>query len=204
VLQRQRANVWVNLFLPSTLEWKEKGLRLVQATRFPEEAHTELTIEAAPAKAFAINLRIPGWTSQEARVLVNGKPLDAAPVPGSYLRIHRAWKKGDRIALQMPMHLHTEPFADNPSVQAVLYGPLVLAGQFALGTVPMPDLKPHGPDVTAAPINVPTLSVGNRPPQDWLEAHGPMTWRTKGIEQALVLKPFHQSDGRYTVYWQTV
>jgi DUF1680 family protein len=196
--------LWVNLFLPSRLDWKEKGLRLVQATRFPEEARTTLTVEAAPAKAFAINLRIPGWTSAEARVLVNGEPLDAAPVPGSYLRIRRAWKKGDKIELEMPMHLHAAPFADNPSIQAVLYGPLVLAGQFPLGSPPMPDPKQHGPDVASAPINVPSLAVGNRAPHEWLVADGPMTWRSKGIDQAVVLKPFYQSDGRYTVYWQTI
>jgi hypothetical protein len=197
------ANLWVNLFLPSRLDWKEKGLRLVQTTRFPQEAHTALTIEAAPVKAFAINLRIPGWTSAEARVLVNGKAIDAAPVPGGYLRIHRAWKKGDRIELEMPMHLHAEPFADNPSLQAVLYGPLVLAGQFPLGDVPTPDPKQHGPDVAAAPITVPSLSVGNRAPHEWLVADGLLTWRSKGLDQAVVLKPFYQSDGRYTVYWQT-
>jgi hypothetical protein len=197
-------HLWVNLFLPSQLDWKETGLRVVQTTRFPEEARTQLTIEAAPAKALAINLRIPGWTSAEARVLVNGKAIDAAPVPGSYLRIQRTWKKGDRIEFGMPMHLHAEPFADNPTVQAVLYGPLVLAGQFPLGDVPTPDPKQHGPDVAAAPISVPTLSVGNRAPHEWLIEDGAMTWRSKGLDQAVVLKPFYQSDGRYTVYWQTV
>ena len=198
------ANLWVNLFLPSRLDWKEQGVSLVQTTRFPEEPRTALTFEAAPAKAIAINLRIPGWTGDSARVLVNGKPLEAAPVPGSYLRIHRRWKKSDTIVLEMPMHLHAEPFADDPSIKAVLYGPLVLAGQFPLGTVPVPDVKPHGPDVAASPISVPVLLVGNRPPQEWLEPDGPMTWRSKTLEQAVVLKPFYKSDGRYTVYWQTV
>lgn len=197
-------NLWVNLFLPSSLDWKAKGIRLIQSTRFPEEARTHLTIEAAPAKAFAINLRIPGWTGESARVLVNGKPLDASPVPGSYLRIDRAWKKGDSIELDMPMHLHAEPFADDPNLLAVLYGPLVLAGQFPLGTVPAPDVKPHGSDVATSPITIPALAVGNRPPRDWLEASGPMTWRSKGLTQAVELKPFYKTDGRYTVYWQTV
>jgi hypothetical protein len=197
-------NLWVNLFLPSSLDWKEKGVALVQTTRFPEEARTHLSIEAAPAKAFAINLRIPGWTDESARVLVNGKPLDVSAVPGSYLRIHRVWNKGDSIALEMPMHLHVHPFADNPSLQAVLYGPLVLAGQFPLGAVPMPEAKPHGPNVAAAPINVPSLAVGSRPPHEWLVADGAMTWRTRDAGQDVVLKPFYQTDGRYTVYWQTV
>jgi DUF1680 family protein len=198
------ANLWVNLFLPSSLDWKEQGIRLMQMTRFPEETRTHLTIEAAPAKAFAINLRIPGWARDDARVLVNGKALDVSPVPGSYLRIHRAWRKGDSITLEMPMHLHAEPFADNPNIQAVMYGPLVLAGQFPLGTVPQPDVKPHGPDVAAAPITIPSLAVGTRPPQEWLESSGPMVWRSKGIAQAVTLKPFYKTDGRYTVYWQTV
>jgi DUF1680 family protein len=197
-------DLWVNLFLPSRLDWKEKGLTLAQATRFPDEARTQLTIEAAPAKAFAINLRIPGWTDAGARVLVNGKPLDVSPVPGSYLRLHRAWKKGDSIALEMPMHLYAEPFADNPELVAVLYGPLVLAGQFPLGEVPMPKDKPHGPNVEASPIAVPSLATGGRPPRQWLEQTGPMTWRTKDVGPDVVLRPFHQSDGRYTVYWQTI
>jgi len=197
------ANLWVNLFLSSSLDWKERGVRLVQTTRFPEEARTRFTFEGAPAKAFAINLRIPGWTSDGARVLVNGKALDASPVPGSYLRIHRSWRKGDSIVLEIPMHLHLEPFADNPSIQAVLYGPLVLAGQFPLGAVPAPEVKPHGPDVAASPVSIPTLAMDSRPPQEWLEPAGPMTWRTKGAGQALALKPFYKTEGRYTVYWQT-
>jgi DUF1680 family protein len=197
------SNLWVNLFLPSSLDWKEQGIRLTQTTRFPDEARTHLTIEAAPTKAFAINLRIPGWAHDDVRVLVNGKALDVSAVPGSYLRLHRVWKKGDSIALEMPMHLHAQPFADNPNITAVLYGPLVLAGQFALGDVVIHDATKHGPDVAASPITVPTLSVGTRPPQDWLEAAGPLTWRCKGIAQAVTLKPFYKTDGRYTVYWQT-
>lgn len=101
------------------------------------------------------------------------------------------------------MHLHVQPFADNPSLQAVLYGPLVLAGQFPLGDVIIHDPKQHGPDVAAAPISVPSLAVGSRPPQEWLVADGAMTWRTKDTGQAVTLKPFYQTDGRYTVYWQT-
>ena len=90
------------------------------------------------------------------------------------------------------------------TVQAVLYGPLVLAGQFPLGTVPMPDLKQHGPDVAAAPIAVPSLATADGRRSNGWKPTGQLTWRSKGIEQDVVLKPFYQSDGRYTVYWQTV
>ena len=183
---------------------KERGIALAQTTRFPREARTALVIEHAPASPFAVNLRIPSWTTPDARLLVNGKALDAAPTPGSYMRVHRVWKKGDRIELQMPMTLHVESFADNPSLQAVLYGPLVLAGQFSLGTVPTPPEKPHGPNVAQAAISVPPLAVAGKAPADWLKPQSALAWRTSGIGQDIVFKPFYQSQERYAVYWKTV
>ncbi len=201
-------DLWVNLFLDSRLAWKERGLTLAQQTRFPNEPRTRLVIEQAPAATLAISLRIPSWTTDAARVLVNGKALDAAPTPGSYFRIARKWKKGDSIVLEMPMTLRTEGFADDPSLQAVLYGPLVLAGQFPLGTLPPSTPanveKPHGPTVARAPITVPDLAIAGRKPEDWLKPDGAMTWRTTGMTQQIVFKPFWQSQERYAVYWQTV
>ena len=201
-------NVWVNLFLDSNLNWQERGLKLAQKTRFPDEPRTHITVAQAPATALAINLRIPSWTSENARVLLNGKPLDASPTPGSYLRISRKWKKGDSLVLEMPMTLRTEGFADDPAQLAVLYGPLVLAGQFPLGTLPAPinpnAEKPHGPAVARAPIAVPALAVAGKNPEDWLKPDGAMTWRTSGLAQPITFKPFHQSNERYVVYWKTV
>jgi DUF1680 family protein len=197
-------DIWVNLFIASRLDWRDRGVTLVQTTGFPEEARTRLVLERAPAGPFAINLRIPSWTTQGARLLVNGNPVDVAPTPGTYMRVHRTWKKGDRIELQMPMSLNRESFADNPSLQAVLYGPLVLAGQFPLGTVPMPADKPHGPNVAQAAIEVPSLPVAGKAPQDWLKAEAGLVWRTQGIGRDIVFKPFYQSQERYAVYWKTV
>jgi DUF1680 family protein len=197
-------DLWVNLFLNSTLDWKERGLRVSQKSRFPDEAHSVLVVDKAPVGRFAINLRIPSWTGAGARVLVNGNPLDVAPTPGNYMRIARVWKAGDHVALEMPMTLRTEGFADDPSLQAVLYGPLVLAGQFPLGSVPMPADKPYGPDVAHNAIPVPDLAVAGRSPQDWLRPDGAMRWRTTGIGQDIVFKPFHSSQERYAIYWKTV
>ncbi len=197
-------DVWVNLFLDSSLDWKERGVRLSQKTRFPQEAHTRLVIEQAPSGPFAVNLRIPSWTTADARVSVAGKALDVAPTPGSYLCIRRKWKAGDSIVLEMPMTLRTEAFADDPSLQAVLYGPLVLAGQFPLGDVPMPADKPHGPNVTQAPISVPALPVAGKEPQAWLKPEKGFAWRTDGIGHDIVFKPFYLSQERYAVYWNTV
>jgi len=196
-------DLWVNLFLDSTLDWKERGLRVTQHTRFPDEARTRLVVDKAPAGHFAINLRIPAWTNANARVLLNGEPLDIAPTPGSYMRIARVWKKGDVVALEMPMTLQTEGFADDPSLRAVLYGPLVLAGQFPLSAVPMPADKPHGPDVAHNAIGVPVLPLAGKAVETWLKRDGDMTWRTTGIGHDIVFKPFYRSQQRYVVYWQT-
>jgi len=197
-------NIWVNLFIASRLNWKERGITLVQVTLFPEQAGTGLVIEQAPATPFTINLRIPSWTSADARLRINGKLSDVAPVPGGYVGIRRTWKRGDRIDLELPMALYSEAFADNPSLQAVLYGPLVLAGQFPLGTVPMPADKPHGPNVAQAAITVPSLAVAGKEPAQWLKAEPGLVWRTSGIGQDIVFKPFYRSQERYAVYWKTV
>ena len=151
-------------------------------------------------------MRIASWTNDGARVLINGKPLDGGATPGSYLKISRKWKKGDEIVLEMPMTLHVEHFSDDPSLKAVLYGPLVLAGQFPLGNIPASPIKQHGPNLLRDPFVVPTLSIADKAPQDWLkpEAATPLAWRTTGIGQDIVLKPLNESQERYAVYWKTI
>jgi uncharacterized protein len=152
----------------------------------------------------AINLRIPSWTTVNARVLINGKSLDVGPTPGSYMRIARRWKKGDTVTLEIPMTLRTEAFADDPSLQAVLLGPLVLAGQFPLGKLPQPpEEKPHGPNVEQSPIAVPQLPVAGKQPSEWLKPEAPLVWRTSGVGQDIVLRPLYQSQQRYAIYWKT-
>jgi DUF1680 family protein len=138
-------------------------------------------------------------------VLINGKPLEAGASPGSYLKITRKWKKGDTVVLEMPMTLRTEGFADDPSLQAVLVGPIVLAGQFPLGDVPVPKNKPHGPDLKNYTFPVPELAVRGKGLSEWLKQDGDsLTYRTTGIGQDIVLKPLHESKERYAVYWKTV
>ena len=76
----------------------------------------------------AMRLRIPSWLRSGPMVKVNGKPLDATAAPGSYLTLSRTWKNGDRVEMELPMHLSVETMPDEHSTQAFLYGLLVLAG----------------------------------------------------------------------------
>src|SRR5579862_9581330 len=119
--------LYVNLFVPSELNWPEKGLRVRQETNFPEKPETALIVTADHAVEMPLRIRIPGWADAGGVVKINGKPLETFAGPGSYLTIKRTWQTGDRVELAMPMRLHIEAAPDDSRIQAVMYGPLVLA-----------------------------------------------------------------------------
>ena len=103
------------------------------------------------------------------------------------------------------MALRTESFADDRSWQAVLVGPIVLAGQFPKGDIAATPTKQHGPDLKQNPFPVPELAIRTKAPHEWLKPEAdPLTYRTVGIGQDIVLKPISQSQDRYAVYWKAV
>lgn len=123
--------VYVNLFIPSRLNWEERGLALTQTTAFPEEETTVLTVDAAPDEAMKLHLRYPYWSGKPT-VKVNGKKVAVKGKPSSYITVDRRWKAGDRVEVTYPMSLRVETTPDNPAKGAVMYGPVVLAAN--LGT----------------------------------------------------------------------
>jgi uncharacterized protein len=121
--------IFVNLYIASEVDWPEKGIRLTQQTLFPEEQGTTLTISVAKPVNVNLKLRVPYWAKTGA-VKVNGQTVPAFADPGSYLVLRGPWKNGDRIELNLPMHLHAAPMPDKESLQAVMYGPLVMTAHF--------------------------------------------------------------------------
>ena len=97
-----RTALYVNLFIPSELNWAEKGFRLRQETNFPEQPDTTLIVTADDPVEMPIRIRIPGWADAGGVVKFNGKPLDTFAGPGSYLAIKRKWRTGDRVELACP------------------------------------------------------------------------------------------------------
>ena len=120
--------IYVNLFIPSQVTWKEKGVTLLQETEFPKEETTQFTIRAEKPVRTTIYLRYPSW-SKKAEVFVNGKKVAVKQKPGSYIAITRDWKDNDHISATYPMRIELEATPDNPNKVALLYGPLVLAGE---------------------------------------------------------------------------
>ena len=207
VYWRDAQGIYVNLFIASEAKWPEKGIALTQETRFPEEESTTLTVRTHgkhPAE-FALHLRVPGW-ARAASVTVDGKPEQVAAAPGSYVTLKRAWKDGDRIQLRLPMSLRTEATPDDPTLQAVLYGPLVLAGRLGKeGLTRELTYGPLAPD-EKKPVAVPPLAVPKGMASNYVEAvpGEPLAFRTTGQPASVRLSPLYQIlDERYTVYWKT-
>lgn len=123
---REGRGVWVNLYIPSTVRWRQDGAQfaLTQRTEYPYVSHVQFEVKASKPSKFAVNLRIPAW-ALGAAVSVKGKRQAAEA--GSFVRIERKWKTGDRIELDLPMTTRLEAVdAAHADTVALLVGPLVL------------------------------------------------------------------------------
>jgi DUF1680 family protein len=121
-------NLYVNLFIPSKLNWKAQGVELIQNTDFPDDIKTELTIHSKKKSKFTLNVRCPGWiTSGSLIVHINGKKQTLKPAGNGYVAISRTWKNGDRITVELPMETRIEQLPDKSPYYSFLHGPIVLA-----------------------------------------------------------------------------
>jgi DUF1680 family protein len=196
--------VYVNLFIPSELRWRDKNVSLIQETDFPEDSATLLRLHTQGPVEFALHLRIPEWTGDAATVKVNGKVVDAVASGGSYLTLQRTWHNGDRVEMQMPMRLHIEAMPDEPSTQAILYGPLVLAGDLGTnGLTPEMIQGQEGPDVPNARIAISAFRAAAGDPATWIQpADKPLAFRTTGQQQDVSFEPLYRTfRKRYSIYW---
>ena len=125
IYAHQGADLLVNLFIPSTLTWGD--LTVEQRNRFPQEPSTQLALTLKKARRFALKIRQPKWTEGMA-VKVNGQPVEAK-TEGGYLVVSRKWQSGDRVEVELPMHLTAETTPDGKPQYSFLYGPIVLAAK---------------------------------------------------------------------------
>lgn len=188
--------LWVNLFVQSTAEWTAAGVRLSLETDFPEGESATLRLSADAPRDLTLALRRPAWAGEGFAARVNGEPVTALPPPGSFLELRRTWRTGDVLSLTLPKALRLEPLPDNPRRAAILWGPLVLAG----------DLGPEN-DFPAWKLGaVPVLVAADRPVAEWLKPvpGRPGVFRTAGVgrERDVDLVPFYRLHRRtYAVHW---
>ena len=198
--------LYVNLFIASELNWPEKGVRLEQETNFPEQEKARLLIHTEGPVKMDLNIRIPYWATRGGRIMLNGEALPVFSSPSSYLTLDRTWKDGDRVEVSLPMDLHIDALADDPTLQAVMYGPLVLAGRLGSENLSKAmvyigyDTSPGG-----KPVPVPVITSNAKDPLGWVKpiSGQPLTFRTWGQGQQIALIPLYKLfDERYAVYWK--
>ncbi|MBE8470614.1 beta-L-arabinofuranosidase domain-containing protein [Streptomyces justiciae] len=120
--------LYVNLYSPSQLAWAEKGVTVTQATDYPREQGSTLAFGGGSA-SFALKLRVPSWATAGFQVTVNGGAVSGTPVAGSYFTVSRTWKAGDVVRVTVPFRLRVEKALDDPSLQALFYGPINLVAR---------------------------------------------------------------------------
>ena len=126
VYTRNASTLFVNLFVASELNWKEKGIVLRQETLFPYAETSRITI-AQGKGAFDLLVRYPGWVKPgEFKVMVNGQPVGIVTGPSSYVTISRKWKKGDVVDITFPMHNSIKYLPNEPQYIALMHGPILL------------------------------------------------------------------------------
>ena len=120
--------LFVNLFVASELNWKEKGMTLRQETQFPYAETSRITVTQCTARnAQTILVRYPAWVKPgEFEVKVNGQPVSIVTGPSSYVSIDRKWKKGDVIDITFPMHNSVKYLPNVPQYVALMHGPILL------------------------------------------------------------------------------
>tara|TARA_R110002050_G_scaffold273113_1_gene417104 strand:- start:124233 stop:126170 length:1938 start_codon:yes stop_codon:yes gene_type:complete len=207
--------LFVNLFMPSELQWKEKGLTIKQETKFPYEESTVLTISTDKNVKTAIYVRYPSWATSGATVKVNGKKIRIKSKPGSYINIDRIWKNDDKVEITYPMELHWSASKENSNVAAVMYGPIVMAAELGKEGMeaPAPYSNPelHN-DYYTYDYNVPAsinnkLEVKGEKLNTWLKPieNKPLAFKTIGVEnqKELTFVPlFDLHRERYNIYWE--
>lgn len=197
-----------NLYIPSVLEWKKKGLKATLATGFPETDEVTLTIDRLGDFNGIFLFRYPSWVTGEASVKINGKPAKAQSVKGEYIRLMEEVVSGDKITIILPQGLNIRYTKDEPYFGYLTYGPLVLAG--ALGQVDMPaDRVGDNRELRhIEPLkDIPMLVGAKTDLASWI-VRSPgekMSFKVrnfKGNKDVELLPYFLMHHQRYTVYWK--
>jgi DUF1680 family protein len=188
--------LFVFQFIASELTWKEKGLTLIQNTKYPGEQGTTLEFKCENPLKLALLVRYPYWAENGIEVKINGNNKRVKVTPGTFITIDRTWKTGDIVEVKIPFNLRLEAMPDDSNRVAVMYGPLVMAG----------DLGPIKDTVPRDIMYVPVLMTENRDPATWMK---PVEGKTNtfmtvntGRPRDVEMKPFYTVyNRRYSVYW---
>lgn len=208
---KKEKSLYVNLFIPSILRWKEQEIKMEQTTRFPYEQGSTLTIREGGGD-FSLFLRIPKWCREGFKVTVNGKKATCSVQANGYCRIERQWKQGDVIKIALPMSLWALPTPDDAHKVSLMYGPIVLAGDLGnKGVTPelvntTDNFFGNVSKVYQVHDSIPALTGNLKNISSWLKPvkDTPCTFRTSKTEngQIILFRPLYTFyKDRFAAYW---
>lgn len=206
------SSLYVNLFMASELNWREKNLRVTQTTKFPDEEVTRLTVHAAGPTQMVMKVRHPAWC-QKLTLSVNGRERRVSTESSTYVDIDRTWRDGDVVEVRVPMRLRLEPLPNAPDLAAVMYGPIVLAGRFGTeGLTSGADIivnERTSGEMLNIPMAIPELPLRARQLRERMKrtaaAGLSFTVRAKQPARDIELVPYHAiAHERYNLYWRVI
>ena len=213
VYTKKADNLFVNLFVSSELNWKEKDVVVRQETNFPYSETSRLTIAQGKGQ-FTLQVRYPSWVKPgQFEVKVNGKPVSIVTGPSSYVAIDRQWKKGDVVEMTFPMHNSIKYLPNLPQYIALMHGPVMLAmktgtedlahliaddsrfGQLAVGKKLPVDQAPILINNNLEDIANQLKPVAGKP------LHFTLSTRMENEIRQELMPFFELHDARYMMYW---
>ncbi|WP_160066737.1 glycoside hydrolase family 127 protein [Sphingobacterium bovisgrunnientis] len=210
--------LFVNLFVGSELDWKEKGVQLIQQTIFPQEGKTTLSLKTKKSQKLALKVRYPSWVKQDGLVVkVNGKTFKSTKDEFGYISIDRKWKNNDKIEIEFPIEINVEQIPDQSPYYAYRYGPVVLAAKTNVENMTglLADDSRGGHIAKGDQVSlteIPHLVSNSAALEEKVEMVSPRDLRfklnslqVKNTETQMELMPFYKlHDSRYIIYWPKV
>ena len=204
----RRHALYVNLFIASTLTWKDNDVVVRQTTAFPETGHARLEIVHAASRPFDLHIRHPAWAATAA-VRINGGGGETSRARGSFISLRRGWKSGDVVDIELPMAPRMELLPGTTDTAAVVYGPIVLVGALGHAVKPGEDLHVNERTIGTTlnePIEVPTLAGDLADIPGKIRPTGePLTFKTDGVGRPsdITLVPYYRTAHQhYNMYWK--
>ncbi|THU40186.1 glycosyl hydrolase [Niastella caeni] len=211
-------DLFVNLFIASKLDWKEKGVSLIQQTNFPYQQTSSLKFTTTQPRSFGVHIRYPSWVKEEEmQIIVNGKRIKAVKDKNGFVIINRTWRTGDAVSIHLPMQAKMEYLPDGSPWASFIYGPIVLAAK--TGTSDLAGLKADGSRMghvaggALYPIDkAPMIVTSESDPALQLKPvkGEPLHFTAANLIyplslKNLVLQPFSSiHDARYMIYWRVI
>jgi DUF1680 family protein len=163
------SDLWVNMYLGSTLEWDSRSLALTQAADVPLSPTVTFTIDAAPAEEMGIHFRAPEWIAKGelVNIQVNGQ-VQCVQEAAGYFEVRRTWNAGDVVELTIPADVRVSRLPDNQNAVAFLYGPVVLST--GMGTENMVSEPQWASEKAVAPPTPvkDTIAITSGTIEDWI------------------------------------